>query len=265
MFRFIGLAEEAGSGIPRMKLAWRSLGFESPTFDPGTNRYEFSVELRSESLLAEDDLAWLEYLDPDFGEAQRLALVTARHEGSVDNARLRELTNLHPADVTQVLGNLRDIGLLQMLGAKRGARYELDPSVPSTTPFPSSTAFIDQSTAHLEPSTASFPSKARLIEAEAQATAQWPPGFTQDEWERLEQIAKPIAESGYIEGSKRNEIILALCQQQALSLLELTWLMRRAKPYVRRLLKEMIDAGQLQYSYPDRPQHPNQRYRTHLR
>jgi len=38
MFRLLGLAEEAGTGIPRIFKAWRDLGFRPPTLEVGTER-----------------------------------------------------------------------------------------------------------------------------------------------------------------------------------------------------------------------------------
>jgi len=55
MFRLVGLAEEAGSGIPRIVQAWRRLGYESPHFDLGWGRQEFSVHLKFAHLLSQED------------------------------------------------------------------------------------------------------------------------------------------------------------------------------------------------------------------
>ena len=46
MFRLIGLADEAGSGMPKIIEAWRKLGFRLPSIDAGTERYEFTLRLR---------------------------------------------------------------------------------------------------------------------------------------------------------------------------------------------------------------------------
>lgn len=149
--------------------------------------------------------------------------------------------------------------------------HKLDLNVPdsplldsNTAHFDSSTASLRSNTAYLESDTTHLLSLADLKESEKQPPNHWPAGFTKEEWEHLERIAQPVADVDYIDTRKRNEVILALCEQSALSLLELTWLLHRAKPYVRRLLKDMIDSGQLTYLYPDRPQHPHQRYSTRI-
>ncbi len=129
MFRYIGLADEGGTGMPKILGAWRELGFQLPRIDVGTERYEFAMRLRHAHLIADDDRAWLRTLGEEWTEAEQLALVLARHEGDVDNVRLRSLTRQHPTDVTKILGSLRDRELLQMIGGGRNARYELGPAV----------------------------------------------------------------------------------------------------------------------------------------
>lgn len=128
MFRFIGLADEAGTGMPKIIRAWRELGFQLPQINVGTERYEFELRLRYAHLIAEEDRTWLRSLGDAWSEAEQLALIIARHEGDVDNPRLRGLTGQHAADVTKILGSLRDRDLLQMIGVGRNARYQLGPA-----------------------------------------------------------------------------------------------------------------------------------------
>lgn len=127
MFRLIGLADEAGTGMPKIISAWRNLGFRLPRIDVGTERYEFTLRLRHAHLLMEEDRVWLRSLGENWTEPEQLALVIAKHEGDIDNPRLRSLTGQHPADVTKVLVSLRDRGLLQMTGFGRNTRYLLGP------------------------------------------------------------------------------------------------------------------------------------------
>jgi len=89
MFRLIGLAEEAGTGVPTIIQAWRSLGLHLPRIDVGTERYEFGLRLRYAHLLSEEGRLWLQTLGGPWQEAEQLALVVARHEGEVENSTLR--------------------------------------------------------------------------------------------------------------------------------------------------------------------------------
>lgn len=79
MFRLIGLADEAGTGIPKILDAWRGLGFHLPDIDIETGRYEFTLDLRYVHLLSEDDRIWLASFGDHWTEAEQLALVIARH------------------------------------------------------------------------------------------------------------------------------------------------------------------------------------------
>lgn len=54
MFRLIGLAEEAGTGIPRIFQSWHALGYKHPLIDTGTEKYEFTLQLRHAHLLSEE-------------------------------------------------------------------------------------------------------------------------------------------------------------------------------------------------------------------
>jgi len=125
MFRLIGLADEAGSGIPKIIRNWKSLGFQLPNVEVGTERYEFVIQLKNAHLLTDEDRKWLNTLGDRFDENQQLVLICAKHEGKVDNERLRTMTSLHPADATRVLTGLRDLGLLNKVSDRRGSFYIL--------------------------------------------------------------------------------------------------------------------------------------------
>jgi predicted HTH transcriptional regulator len=265
MFRLIGLAEEAGTGVPRIVRAWRRLGYEAPQFDLGGERYEFAARLRLTHLLSAEDRAWLAALDGPLPQEEQIALVIARHEGAVDNARLRQVTAQHPVDVTRVLGGLRDSGFLQMIGGGRGARYRLDPSLLAIVPVKSvdiestggnwrgRTKPVEASTADSVESTAGF----------EHDTLDLPPTLVDDPiWPQLESIAMPVSSVDYIDAARRNEVVVRLCQVRALSLLELSWLLGRNKAYVRSILSELVRGQRLEYVYPDRPRHPQQRYKA---
>lgn len=122
MFRRVGLADEGGTGIPKILRAWEGiLGLRPPTIDSGTERYEFSLTLRHAHLLSGADRRWLEGVGAGAGEAERLALLLARDDGDTDNLRLRRLTGQHTADASRTLVGLRDRGFLTM--AREGRRF----------------------------------------------------------------------------------------------------------------------------------------------
>ena len=124
-FRYIGLAEEAGSGIPKIVRAWKKLGFRTPDIDVGTERYEFQLKLARLHLIAPEDRAWLAQLPDVHSEPARLALVYVREHGQIDNALLRTIAGVLPRTATQTLGELRDREYLVAEGSGRYTRYSM--------------------------------------------------------------------------------------------------------------------------------------------
>jgi ATP-dependent DNA helicase RecG len=76
MFRYIGLAEEAGTGIPKIIRAWRELGLEMPRIDVGTERYEFTLHLRQVHLISRQDRQWLRSLNEFWSEPEQFIMNT---------------------------------------------------------------------------------------------------------------------------------------------------------------------------------------------
>jgi ATP-dependent DNA helicase RecG len=145
MFRHVELAEEAGSGLPKVLRVWREEGLQLPSLHSDTERYEFQLKLRLVHLLSERDRSWLAWcartqlsqdqpglpgLEP-LSQHEQMVLVQAREVGSINNAAAQALTGLHRADVTKLLVGLRDRGLLQQEGTKRWASYRLPDPVRS--------------------------------------------------------------------------------------------------------------------------------------
>lgn len=270
MFRLVGLAEEAGTGIPKIFTSWRTLGYHLPDIDVGRERYEFSLELRHSHLLSDDDRAWLHALGSTWTEAEQLALIVAKHEGDVDNLTSRQLTGQHRADVTKVLGGLRDRGLLQMIGGRRGARYrrglvatgDLSPSPgrshgpareggtwPSPNGEPSNRAANDASPVHSGMSPVD--SGASPVDSGADR---------RDLNAELEGIARPFRELRRLDPATRDQTLVDLCARRPLSMSELARLTGRTKAHLYRPVRLLVAANRLAYRYPHQPSHPRQEY-----
>lgn len=267
-FRLIGLAEEAGSGIPKIIRAWRELGLQLPDIDVGTERYEFTIKLRYAHLLAEEDRDWLRSLGEGWSEAEQLALVLARHDGSVDNLRLRRLTGQHPADVTKVLGGLRNRGFLQMIGGRRGARYELGPAAQGASGAGASE--VTGRLAGAEPASgATVPTSGAGqltsggdgansggMEPEGTSPARQLEGL----YPSLLEISRPARERRRLAPADRDDIIVRLCARVPLSLRELAHLVERDEEYLLTVLRRLVASGRLALLHPEQPTHPQQKY-----
>lgn len=241
MFRYIGLCEEAGTGVPKILSAWRELGFQMPGIDVGTERYEFSLHLRHVHLLSGDDRRWLSMVGEGWSEEEQLALVIARHEGEVTNLGLRTRTGKQTSDTSRVLGSLRNHGLLQMIGGKRGARYVLAVSVPT---------MLDSEGMEVS---------SEGIGASSEGTES-PGRLHGPEWPTLLAISAAIRASLRSDPKTRDAAVLALCGATPLSLLDLAELLGRSPDYLRLVVRDLIRSGALSYIYPGAATHPHQKY-----
>ena len=273
--RLINLAEEAGSGIQRVFRTWRNLGCRTPTIDSGTERDEFALHLRHLHLFSDDDRAWLGSLGPITDEAEQLALLIARHDGDVDNLRLRSLSGQHPADATKTLGGLRNRGLLSMSGWGRGASYELGspiamggeptalrrgdgpaqpvaPHVPSHLGGEATDGLGDSETSTGDKGSSFGDSTTDLGQAASSADRR-----TDDE----QALAHMARQHARLTPTQRETIIGGLCDISPRSVTELAAIMGRHPDHLRPIVRGLVAAGRLAPLFPDRPQSPRQRYR----
>ncbi|MBF0609964.1 MAG: hypothetical protein G8345_06965 [Magnetococcales bacterium] len=281
LFQMIGAGEKAGSGFPRILLAWREQHWRIPILEENHQLYETRLTLTSLSLFPEDvNEALHQRFAPQLvklGHDGRLAIATALQEGRITNKRMQELTDLHPSDLTGLLRQLVTEGILESHGVKRGTWYSLPEPKPTTPPTTeheinntdgdSSATLPDGSSAYLDPSSAYLPdnSSAYLDPSSAYLdprSAYLDPSSAYLPEELLKQ-ADMIRSQGRTERREIQRLILAACQGQFLSLRTLSTLLGRAPAYVRfYYLREMIAQGELEMQHPDKPNHPNQSYRT---
>lgn len=255
MFRLIRLAEEAGTGIPRTIQTWRGLGFQLPRIVVGSERYEFSLSLRYAHLLSEDDRHWLREIGESWSEPEQLALVFARHEDEIDNPTLRRLTGLYPADITKILGGLRNRSFLEMVGGGRGARYQLGKAA-TLRGLPSNAEALGVNSGGL------LSNSGGLDSSSGDSTSSFG-GFSGDAtdlWRQLLAIAAGVRDQHHTDASTRNDVIVELCAITPLSLRQLTDLLGRDPDHLRDVIRPLMSSGRLAHLYPGKPSHPKQRY-----
>ena len=245
MFRLVGLAEEAGSGLPKIVRAWRSLGFQLPNVEVGTERYEFGLVLRNAHLFSDSDRSWLLDFGAELSEAEQLALVCAKHEDRVDNERLRALMSMHPSDATKVL---RDKGLLKKESDRRGAYYQLpeaDLTLP-TTPSLFEATGVSGSAKHVDKGLKQARENLR------------------EEAELLREIRKAFREK--LSRSRRRQLIvdyiLRACSLRPFSAAELAKMFRMSSAnIVTAYLNDLLTSGGLEWTGRSRNDR-NGRYRA---
>lgn len=295
-FRYIGLADEAGTGIPKILQAWHQLGYNAPDVDVGTERYEFALRLRYVHFLSDEDRAWLTALGEPSDESKQLALVHAKENGSVDNAELCALTGQHPADATKTLTRLRDDGLLTSGGSGRGTFYELAPraqdsldALRDTSAAPDHPALLD---VDLASSGSSGPSSGD--NGSSAGDGQQSPGTSQvssgmsgpssgssqkslgttdadpalpgtfhgsgDQWAALLHVAATLRQRPRARRADVENGVVALCSRAALSLTELATLIGKGRERTRKVIQALMEQGAVGYAYPEAPSSPKQRY-----
>jgi predicted HTH transcriptional regulator/predicted transcriptional regulator len=243
MFRRIGLSEEAGTGVPRIFRSWRESGFEPPQIDLQSEFDEFGITLPYQHLLSNEDRSWLDDFGAPLTRAEQLALVIARHDEWVDNEAVRNVTGLHGADVSRVLTGLRNRGLLEMVGSKRGASYRLS----------AATGIADsgQSIADSSPTIADSGSSITDNEPDLADNAE--------NWESLLRIASPARDRKRLPPHQLDRIIVRLCGVEPLSIRQLAALLDRGERHMQEIVRNLVATGAIRPVRRER-RHPHQRY-----
>lgn len=247
MFRYIGLGENAGSGLPKIFQGWARQHWRQPVLrERGEPSDQTLLELHMLSLVPEKVLHSLKETLGDKVFAQltdneRLVLVTAKIETTVDHSRMMSMLDIHPRDLSQLLSGLVDKGLLERDGSGRGTVYFL----PGARAVDLLTESRDgESEDRKGPDLNSGP----LTESS---------GPLAD----LKAIAEPIAERSKAPKGDVEAAILALCEVTPLRLEELEALLNRSAEFLRkRYLIPMVKSRKLRLQYPTKPNHPKQAY-----
>lgn len=129
LFRFVGVGEQAGTGIPRILAGWQSQQWSPPSLIERTDPYNQTIlELHMTDFIPAEVRERLRGLFgqafDELSESERVAVALAASEGTVNHARLRAFSNEHPVDISRTLQRLTKIGMLQSTGG-RGAVYHL--------------------------------------------------------------------------------------------------------------------------------------------
>lgn len=158
------------------------------------------------------------------------ALVTADVEGSVGNARMRQITGKHPADITRLLQNLVSRGLLTQDGQGRWTQYYL--------PSDSDSVHKDGHSVH----------KGEIPD---------------DQWTELTKIAQAITLKKRLLPKDMELLISHLCKDHWLTRKQIGGLLRRNSDGLRsRFLTSMVAHSRLQLRYSDKPNRTDQAYRA---
>ncbi|MCH9627503.1 MAG: hypothetical protein S4CHLAM2_11440 [Chlamydiales bacterium] len=236
LFTMIGAAEIAGSGLDKIRMGWSSQHWRSPMMRENIQPDRILWILPMVSLIPESSLARLKLRFaekfPSFSKMEIQALVTADVEGYVDNARMRQITNLHATDITSILQNLVSREALVQKGQGRWTRYILFDSLHKN----SDSVHKNSDSVH----------KGKIPE---------------DQWNNIWSLAKPVRENKRLSPDHMEKMILTLCKERWLTRSQLSALLDRNPDGLRtRFLTPMVRHGLLQLRYPDKPNRVDQAY-----
>ena len=295
MFRLVGVGEQAGSGIPKIYTGWASQHWRTPALYERIEPYNQTLmELRMLDLLPAQVVTALR---ETFGNSfdvldhnERLTLASAVTERVVTHARLREITALHPFDLTRMLQTLVRDGFLEAHNSGRGAVYCLpgaalpkpeevfgagsEPNIPSSAHLAKSSAHLRETSAHLRetsahlanPTTASERRdlEGRLLSDQLDAPVidsldTLIPAFLKE----LEEIAVEPRNKRKLAPETMKQVVLTICSGHYITLHCLARLVNRDPDAFRQqYLKPLSREGKLRLAFPTVPTHANQAYRT---
>jgi ATP-dependent DNA helicase RecG len=274
MFSLIGLGEQAGSGIPRVIENWKSQHFRFPELWESDEPEATLMRLRTVSLLPKSTMEELRGL---FGksfdgleENGRLALATTQIEGFVTNARLQQITSLHPRDITSLLKRLVEERFLVPDGQGRATSYRL---AGTEAVDMARSVDLEETAARSEDSgVMSEDSGARSEDSDARSEdlgagsedlgEQSEPADPEQDKD-LQRLALPVRETKKAKPEIMTQTILKLCEDRFLTLPDLAALLDRSQGDLRqRFVKSLIESGKLERRYPQQPNHERQAYRA---
>ncbi len=275
MFSLIGMGEQAGSGIPRMLENWKSQHYRPPELIENVYPEYTTTRLRTLSLLPEFVRIELRERFGDsldrLGENERLALATAMVEGYVSNGRLRQITKLHPRDITLLLSGLVADNMLDADGKGRGTTYRVKGVPPVDLKLDSNDPDVDAN--HRKPSDINEESTHNGEESTHNGKESTHNGKESTHKEdvhpnpsddpRLIEIASEVRCKKRADINLMQDTLLELCRGIFLTPQQIGRLMNRSPQGVReRVIKPLLDKGLLERRFPNQPNHVNQAYRT---
>jgi len=261
MFRFIGLGDHAGSGIPKIYKNWKEQHWRLPLFREDPIHEQTLLELRMISLLPEGSVKMLDEL---FGEKfrklpelERIMLITAATEDMVNHDRVKEIVADHPKDISDALAHLVHEKMLVKQGETRGSFYRL----PGKGKLETTSLFQDTAAPDSPHSAGRSPHLA--------ANSPHLPGNSPHLPDAQAQLAEVLGKLGLnsmpgkILPNLMQNVILEMCKDSFITSKELGLVLARdPKNLQNRYLTPMVVAGQLEMKYPANKNHPDQAYRT---
>lgn len=248
-------AETTGSGIRTIRTLLREANLEDPSFVSNVTGNSFRATYSLNQLMSKEDLLWLgQFKGYELNDNEARALLIAKNLGAVNNATLREDTNLDTLQASHVLQRLgKEYDLLVKHGAGTATTYTLNWTRLQAIGFKTETPLLSVETPHLEAETPHLEAETPHLGAEAPHL----------EVKTESHIENAIAALGYrAKKEKVQKIIVQLCLLKPQTKDDLIVRLNKGEQLVQRYLKDLRTKGILEYFYPQIPNHPTQAYKV---
>lgn len=204
--------------------------------------------------MSKEDLLWLgQFKGYELNDNEARALLIAKNLGAVNNATLREDTNLDTLQASHVLQRLgKEYDLLVKHGAGTATTYTLNWTRLQAIGFKTETTHLEAETPHLGTETSHFGAETSHLGVEASHFSV----LSKD-------LQQAISDLGY-RPKKSNvyRVILRLCLQSPRTSDTLMSELNRGRQLIKNYLKDMRMQDMIEYAYPEIPNHPYQAYRV---
>lgn len=279
MFRLVGVGEQAGTGIPKILHGWHTQHWNPPKLRDTSSPYNQTLlELRMIDLFPKQVMAAIEAklgkAFRDLTHTERVALALAASEGTVNHARLREVSTDHPLSLSKTLQHLTQLGMLESTGG-RGAVYHL-PGEPIPTPdevfgevnrisAPSSPN-LRASSPNLRRSSPNLDENRNLNGCLISEQLPWPiiddiSALSEPLRTTLELIAVAPRTKGKVDREVLVKVILEICTGYFVTLSCLAELVQRKPDTLReQYLSGLVRDRKLSLAFPKTPTHERQAY-----
>lgn len=270
VFHDTNYAETKGTGVRVMRRLMREAELVPPTFDSSRKDNQFAARLLLHHFLGEEDLAWLDALgEPTLNAEEKLVLVFVREVGAVDNATYRDLTGAETLKASAALRHLVEIGLLEKKGQSTATYYVPTARLGMSPRAPGKGDMVDGESSMLEDKSSMLKGKSSMSGAGSSTASSEPASPArerrQDLYASLPTELKLLVDGvgSHADRALMRRVLQTLCERREYSAEELALLVGRYPDYLKtRYLKPMLKGGELQYTIPDMPRHPNQAYRA---
>jgi ATP-dependent DNA helicase RecG len=265
IFHETNLAETKGSGIRTMRKLMENAKMVPPTFESNHTANTFTTRLLLHHFLSEEDIIWLKGFDRyELNDAQKSGLIFIRETGAIDNSSYRQLNG---SDILRASGELRamrDSGLLVQKGKGRATYYIPGAGVDFYEPFippPTLNESLGIDPSNLEITTVSLNDLSEGLSDQSPFLSDHPNSLSDQLPEHIKEMLIDLGKRTN-DKVKMNSVILELCAWQSLTLKQLANIIQRNEKYMLIFVTPLREGGQLAYTIPDMPNHPEQSYKT---